>query len=78
MDEIFFTCAECGKRFPPDPDTMHTLEVGAFLINEFSGELVELDPSDISEDEIPEEEKNNGICICHECFKNLPTKPNES
>lgn len=48
-EELLFECSECGKKFPPDPDSIHEVEMGSILM-----------PESVAQEEV---EKGNAMSI---------------
>jgi len=74
-DELKFKCEICGKEFDADPDTMLECTVDVNVLDEETGEPIDLSPeelteliADISTDD-PEIAmfSRGAICMCVEC-----------
>ena len=74
-DEFQFKCEICGKVFDANPDTMIECQVDVNLVDESTGEIIEVSPEEreeimkeaCAEDSELKKFSQGAICMCIEC-----------
>jgi len=84
MEEFYFTCEICGKKFPADPNTMLECNMEFEVVDDETGEVLSINEE--IKNQILKEAKSDpeiapflkgAICICIECQEKFESDSSE-